>query len=118
MKKYLLILCLAISQFAAAQPYEPRWESVDSRPVPAWFAEARFGIFIHWGAYCVPAATDEWYPRNMYMKEKPAYAHHLQAFGPHREIGYKDIIPMFKAERFDPADWMALFRRAGAGYVV
>ena len=106
-----------VDETNAAGPYKPTWESLAQMEIPAWFTREHLGIFIHWGAYCVPAATDEWYPRNMYMKEKPAYTHHLQAFGPHREIGYKDIIPMFRAERFDPVDWMQLFRRAGAGYV-
>ena len=106
-----------IDETNAAGPFRPTWESLAQMEIPAWFTREHLGIFIHWGAYCVPAATDEWYPRNMYMKEKPAFAHHLKAFGPHREIGYKDIIPMFRAERFDPAEWMTLFRRAGAGYV-
>ena len=76
-----------IDETNVAGPFKPTWESLAQLDIPAWFTKEHLGIFVHWGAYCVPAATDEWYPRNMYMKDKPAYAHHLKAFGPHREIG-------------------------------
>jgi alpha-L-fucosidase len=106
-----------------AQPYEPTWESLSNYSVPEWFQDAKFGIFIHWGVYAVPAFNNEWYPRFMYRDEvsrKGAnfYQYHREHFGPQSEFGYKDFIPMFKAERWDPAAWVDLFRRAGARYVV
>ena len=106
-----------VDEVNAQGPYKPDWASLSAVKIPEWFTRSRLGIFIHWGAYSVPAATDEWYPRNMYMKDKPAYAHHLRVYGPQREVGYKDLIPQFRAERFDPAEWISLFREAGAGYL-
>ena len=106
-----------VDEVNAQGPYKPDWASLSAVKIPDWFIRSRLGIFIHWGAYSVPAATDEWYPRNMYMKDKPAYAHHLRVYGPQREAGYKEFIPQFRAERFDPAEWIALFREAGAGYL-
>jgi alpha-L-fucosidase len=86
--------------------------------VPEWYQDAKFGIFIHWGVYSVPAFGNEWYPRNMYIKGSPTFEHHLQTWGPHTEFGYKDFVPMFKAESFDATRWAKLFKRAGARYVV
>jgi alpha-L-fucosidase len=80
--------------------------------------DAKFGIFIHWGVYSVPAFGNEWYPRNMYLQGTPEFEHHVKTWGKQDEFGYKDFIPMFKAEEFDPAAWAALFRRAGARYVM
>ena len=98
--------------------YEPTWESLKSYSVPEWFVDAKFGIFIHWGVYAVPAFGNEWYPRNMYRKDSPAFQHHRETWGPQREFGYKDFIPMFRAEKWDPAAWVSLFEEAGARYVV
>jgi alpha-L-fucosidase len=101
-----------------AGPFEPSWESLEKYEVPKWYLDAKFGIFIHWGPYCVPAFENEWYPRNMYIKDSPAYNYHLQNFGPHSKFGYKDFIPLFKAEKWDPYHWVELFKRAGARYIV
>ena len=79
---------------------------------------AKVGIFIHWGIYSVPAFGSEWYSRNMYVKDSPEYKHHLETYGKHTEFGYKDFIPMFTADKFDPDAWAELFARAGAKYVV
>ncbi|MEM2026611.1 MAG: alpha-L-fucosidase [Candidatus Bathyarchaeia archaeon] len=99
-------------------PFEPTWDSLKKYKVPRWYLDAKFGIFIHWGVYSVPAFQNEWYPRNMYIKGHPAYHHHLEAYGPHDKFGYKDFIPMFTAENWDPEEWAKLFREAGARYVV
>ncbi|MEM1581815.1 MAG: alpha-L-fucosidase [Candidatus Bathyarchaeia archaeon] len=99
-------------------PFEPFWDSLKSYKIPRWYIDAKFGIFIHWGVYSVPAFQNEWYPRNMYIRGHPAYKHHLETYGPHDEFGYKDFIPMFTAENWDPKEWAKLFRRAGARYVV
>ncbi|MBN2310724.1 MAG: alpha-L-fucosidase [Candidatus Hydrogenedentes bacterium] len=105
---------------ANAEPvrYEPTWESLGHYAVPAWYLDAKFGIFIHWGPYAVPAFNSEWYPRNMYRKDHVAYKHHKETWGDQGEFGYKDFIPMFTAEKWDPAAWAALFEDAGAKYIV
>ncbi len=99
-------------------PYRPDWESLQKYEVPAWYEDAKFGIFIHWGAYSVPAFGNEWYPRNMYRPGTEEYKHQVARYGPVDKFGYKDFLPMFKAEHFDPAAWAELFKKAGAKYVV
>ena len=99
-------------------PFEPAWESLSRYQAPAWYLDAKFGIFIHWGLYSVPAFGSEWYPRQMYLQGTPEYQHHLATYGPHTQFGYKDFIPQFKADKFDPDHWAGLFRRAGAKFVV
>lgn len=99
-------------------PFQPTWESLKTYTVPDWYQDAKFGIFLHWGPYCVPGFGNEWYPRNMYKPGTPEYEHHRSTYGPQDRFGYKDFIPMFKAERFDAAAWMDLFVEAGAKYVV
>jgi alpha-L-fucosidase len=86
--------------------------------VPDWFRDAKFGVFLHWGAYTVPAFGNEWYPREMYREGSPAFEHHRQTYGPHTEFGYKDFLPQFTAEHWDPVDWASLFKSAGAQFVV
>lgn len=98
--------------------YEANWESLKQYTVPQWFKDAKFGIFIHWGVYSVPAFGNEWYPRNMYIVDRPEFEHHRKTWGPQSEFGYKDFIPMFKAEKWDPQAWVGLFKEAGAKYVV
>ncbi|HZQ18781.1 MAG TPA: alpha-L-fucosidase [Terriglobales bacterium] len=99
-------------------PFRPDWESLQKYQVPDWYRDAKFGIFIHWGVYSVPAFGSEWYPRLMYVEGSPEYEHHLATYGSQDKFGYKDFIPMFKAERFDPQAWAELFRKSGAKYVV
>jgi alpha-L-fucosidase len=96
--------------------FEPTWESLSNFSVPQWYQDAKFGIFIHWGIYSVPAFDNEWYPRNMYVQGSRAFEHHQKTWG--TKFGYKDFIPMFKAEKFDADAWADLFQRAGARYVV
>jgi alpha-L-fucosidase len=98
--------------------FRPDWESLRKYEVPEWYKDAKFGIFIHWGAYAVPAFGNEWYPRNMYREGSEEYKHHIATYGPQDKFGYKDLLPMFKAEHFDAAAWAQLFKRAGAKYVV
>jgi alpha-L-fucosidase len=99
-------------------PYRADWESLKSYEAPEWYKDAKFGIFIHWGAYSVPAFGSEWYPRMMYVAGSPEYQHHIATYGTQDKFGYKDLIPMFKAEHFDPAAWAELFKKSGAKYVV
>ena len=99
-------------------PYRPDWGSLSNWEVPDWYKDAKFGIFIHWGVYAVPAFGSEWYPRMMYKQGSPENQHQVATYGPLTQFGYKDFVPMFKAERFDPEAWARLFKDAGARYVV
>ena len=130
------ILALALLGAAAAlsaQTYLPTWESVDKRPTPGWFEEAKFGIFIHWGVYSVPSyapvvpgklAYAEWYWNAMTQGkgEKPdpvqagTWAYHQRQYG--ADYDYKSFAPQFRAELFDPDHWADVFQRSGAKYVV
>lgn len=101
--------------------YQPTWESLDSHPLPAWYDDAKLGIFLHWGVFSVPAWAPrgqyaEWYPYNMRQPGNPTYAYHLQTYG--ASFKYRDFIPMFTAAKWDPEAWADLFKAAGAGYVV
>jgi alpha-L-fucosidase len=107
-----------IRQVIANGPFENTWEALKAYEVPAWYEDGKFGIFIHWGLYAVSGFVSEWYPRNMYQKGSPEYAHHLETYGPHTKFGYKDFIPLFTAENFDPDHWANLFRKAGAQFVM
>ena len=98
--------------------YIPSWESLHQYTTPDWFRDAKFGIFIHWGVYSVPAFGSEWYPRNMYLPGTPEHEFHAETFGPHTEFGYKDFIPQFNAKNFNPQAWAELFKDAGAKYIV
>lgn len=107
-----------IERVIARGPYRDDWQSLAAYRVPQWYRELKFGIFIHWGVFSVPAFANEWYPRCMYIKDSPEYEHHRKTYGPHTQFGYKDFIPMFRAEKFDPEEWIELFERSGAQYVV
>lgn len=120
------------TELPAAERYEANWESLAQYETPEWFQDAKLGIFIHWGAYAVPAFGSEWYPRLMYMDDKnynaefetmqegpsAVYKHHIEKYGPLDQFGYKDFIPMFKGEKFNAEEWIDLFAEAGAKYVV
>ncbi len=99
-----------------AGPYQANWESIRANyRAPGWFAGAKFGIFLHWGLYAVPAHHNEWYEKHMYDRDM---AWHTGRFGPPETFGYKDFIPRFMADKFDPGAWADLFRRAGARLVM
>jgi alpha-L-fucosidase len=104
----LVAFVLFSSRLGAQEKYQPTWESLSKYQTAEWFRDAKFGIFIHWGVY----------PRNMYQVGSPEYKHHIATYGPQSKFGYKDFIPMFKAEKFDPHAWVTLFKKAGAKYVV
>ncbi len=99
-------------------PYRADWQSLREYKAPEWYRDAKFGIFIHWGVYSVPAFGSEWYPRNMYLPGSDEYKHQIATYGPPDKFGYKDFIPMFHAEHYDPTAWAKLFKEAGAKYVV
>lgn len=107
-----------VDDVVAQGPFRASWESLETYTVPEWYQDAKFGIFIHWGVYSVPGFDNEWYPRNMYLKDNPVFKHHVETYGPQSQFGYKDFISRFKAEKFDADHWAELFRKAGAKYVV
>lgn len=111
-----MITLKEIDNEIAKGPFKPDWDSLSNNKLPKWFRNAKFGIFTHWGLYTVPEYHNEWYSRNMYRKEAPEYAHHMKTYGPQKQFGYKDFIPMFTAEKFDPEKWLNLFEKAGAKY--
>jgi len=128
----LALLLLSLALPAVSQSYEPTWSSIDRRAVPAWFEDAKFGIFIHWGVYSVPAysptARDKvgiydryaehywrrWKEPNKTQKYFTDF--HNQNYGPN--FSYQEFAQQFKAELFQPDEWARLFENAGAKYVV
>lgn len=98
--------------------YEASWNSLRNHATPQWFRDAKFGIYTHWGIYSVPARGPNvtWYPYNMYREGTPQHEYHVRTYGPPGRFGYKDFIPMFTGERFDPDQWAELFRQAGARF--
>ena len=106
-----------IREVANAGPFEAKWDSLADYEIPEWYQDAKFGIFIHWGMYSVPGYGNEWYPREMYRQKgsrRGVYDYHQEKYGP--DFGYKDFIPMFKAEKFDPDAWAQLFKDATTGF--
>jgi len=133
MKRLLLLItvgALAASPAAVCQgsarpredkKYEASWASLDKRPIPRWYTDAKFGIFIHWGVYSVPSwgpkgKYAEWYWHDMQDKKGPTWKFHERVYG--RSFPYQDFAPMFRAELFDPNQWADVFARSGARYVV
>ncbi|NQT86093.1 alpha-L-fucosidase [bacterium] len=95
--------------------FEPTVESLMDYQCPEWFRNAKFGIYVHWGVYSVPA-QGEWYARKLYIEGDPDYDHHVRTYGHPSKFGYRDFVPMWTAERFDPERLVSLFKQAGARY--
>lgn len=125
----MLVLCfISLTSAQQAERYQPTWASIDSRPLPAWFDEAKFGIFIHWGVYSVPSWAPtakevtggepyaEWYWKKLENKDGPTWRFHVEKYG--ANFKYQDFAPLFRAEMFQPEQWADLFARSGARYVV
>lgn len=128
MKKtpFLLLAMFAFS-FCTAQPFQPNWESLNTRKIPEWFHNDKFGIFIHWGLYSVPAyapvipnsgySYSEWYWRRIRTDKREEFVDfHNKNFG--ENFPYEHFEPMFRAELFDPQQWAGVFKNSGARYVV
>ena len=98
-------------------PFQPTMESLTNYHCPEWFRDAKFGIWAHWGPQAVPMFGD-WYARHLYVQEHAQYKDHLEHYGHPSTNGYKDIIPLWKAEKWDPDRLMALYKKAGARYFV
>jgi len=106
---------------AVGEEYEPTWESLNAHAVPEWFEDAKFGLFIHWGVYSVPAWAPvgeyaEWYWHSMKQVGSPTWNHHRENYG--ENFTYDDFIPMFRAENYDPDEWVSIAKDAGMKYIV
>jgi len=108
------LLVLGISTITAKR-YDPTWASFDTRPIPAWYDEAKIGIFIHWGVFSVPGMADAWFWYAWVTKDPTVMAFMAKYYPP--DFTYADFAPQFKAEFFDPKRWADLFEAAGAKYV-
>lgn len=106
-----------IDQVNAEGPWHADWDSLAAHPIPAWYRQKRLGIFLHWGVFSVPAYHD-WYARNMYIQGSDEFKHHLAHWGAHKDFGWKDFIPLWTMQDFDPDEWVKLFTEAGADYIV
>ena len=98
-----------------AGPYTASRASLANWTTPDWFADAKFGIWAHWGPQSAVGDGD-WYARNMYIEGSKQYEYHRKRFGPQSKVGYKDVIPLFTADRWDPDHLISLYRKAGAKY--
>ena len=132
LKPLISFALLCYAALIQGQNYKPAWESLDKRPVPGWFEDSKFGIFIHWGVYSVPSwgptgdsigvydKYAEWYWNKLLNTgskvNKNFRRFHDETYGP--DFKYQDFAPMFKAELFDPDQWAALFKESGAKYIV
>ena len=96
-KEYLQL----IDEVIEKGKYKDNWQSLSKHKMPEWYYRDKFGIFIHWGIYSVPAYGSEWYSRSMYDTNVREYEYHRKTYGKQSEFGYKDFIPMFRAEKFD-----------------
>lgn len=131
MNKYLSLLLLAMAGSAAAQTptvfvseadepmktgkFAPTWESLSQYEVPEWFQDAKFGIWAHWGPQCVEGSGD-WMARGLYEEGSGAYKHHCKNYGHPSEVGFKDILPLFKAEKWNPDSLVEYYKKVGARY--
>lgn len=115
-----LTLCCGLGKISAEEPYQPTWESLKKHDAPEWFRDAKFGIYTHWGPVTVGAEDGpggvQWYGRNMYLPKSPTFEYHRKRFGDQHKVGYKDVVPLFKAEKFDAEAWADLFAKAGARF--
>ena len=102
---------------ANTKKFEASFESLRQYECPEWFQDAKFGIWSHWGPQSVPMYGD-WYARNMYIEGSPQYKYHLRHYGHPSEFGYKDLVKLWKAEKFDAEALMELYYKAGARYFV
>lgn len=120
MKNLIAVCLLSFYFYSPAQTYQPTWESIDKRPTPKWFKDAKFGIFIHWGVYAVPGWSTkgnyaEWYQQGLQTTDTARQRFHKAKFG---ERSYYDLANDFKAELYNPDEWAKIFERSGAKYIV
>lgn len=124
MTRIIIIAALGLLTFSCkpnkineSQAFEPNFTSLKQHEAaPEWFADAKLGMYFHWGPYSVPAFGSAWYPCNMYLKGSKVHKFHEENYGPVEAFGYEDFIPLFTAEHFDPEDWADLFQLTGAKF--
>ncbi|MEM1356762.1 MAG: alpha-L-fucosidase [Bacteroidota bacterium] len=115
---FLLLVCICSFQLTAQRKYTPDWTSLKRhQATPEWFADAKFGVYFHWGVYSVPAWGGEWYPRWMYVPDRIGWGekihdYHQETYGPN--FHYHDFIPQWKGEQFDAKEWVDAFAGSGA----
>ena len=95
--------------------FEPTWESLAQYETPEWFRDAKFGIWAHWGPQCVEGSGD-WMARGMYEEGSGAWKFHREHYGHQSEVGFKDILPLFRAERWQPDSLVQYYKQVGARY--
>ncbi len=119
----MLTLCLIAAthqsktDYPAPGPFKPTWDSLKSYRCPSWYKDAKFGIWSVWGPQSVPEQGD-WYARKMYQEDDPDYAYHVAHYGHPSKFGYKDIIALWKAEKWNPHQLISLYKKAGAKFFV
>ncbi len=113
--KIKLLLWLTVLTAVLIRPAEATWESLRHEPAE-WLLDAKFGIYTHWGVYSVPAFQTEWYAKRMYEAGSGVNKHHIKTYGDPKQFGYRKLVPLFKAEKWDPAEWAQLMKETGAKY--
>lgn len=107
-----------VDEVIANGVFKDSWESLSAHKTPSWYKSGKLGLFIHWGVYSVPQFFNEWYPRQMYLKGSKVNLHHKKVYGGVEKFPYKNFVPMFKAEKFNPDEWLDIFKRSGAKYIM
>lgn len=97
-------------------PFKDNWESLSAFQMPSWYRKGRFGLFIHWGVYSVPATESEWYPRQMYLKGTKSWNHRVKTYG--KNSDYRQIVEDFNPTEFDADEWLDIFQKSGAKYIM
>ena len=102
--------------WAGESVYETTWESLQQYECPDWFRDAKFGLYAHWGPYCVPAfpTTTDWYSHHMYQPDHAIHKYHVETYGPVTKFGYKEFVPLFTAPRFDADKWAQLYKECSS----
>ncbi|KAJ3613116.1 hypothetical protein NHX12_019368 [Muraenolepis orangiensis] len=113
----MVLMVLSLMEVRSAGPYEPTWESIDARPLPEWFDQAKFGIFIHWGVFSVPSFGSEWFWWYWQKQQLQPYVDFMRSNYP-PGFTYQDFAPQFTAEFFDAKEWVDIFASSGAKYIV
>lgn len=113
-------LLVTLAQTVGQGPYQATVESLNKHIAPEWYADAKLGIFIHYGLFSVPGYSGVgcWYGNNMYITKNGAFRFHEENFGAPDRFGYKDFAPHLTGSQFDADAWVSLFKEAGAGFVV
>ena len=112
---FLIVLVVVSGGWAVAGAVEATWKGIEHEPAE-WLLDAKFGIYTHWGVYSVPEFETEWYAKRMYEEGSSVNKHHVATYGDPKEFGYHKLVPQFKAEKWDPAEWARLVKATGARY--